>query len=178
MKKKKGILGMAIAFLLNNLLAVVMCLLIMTLFSFVLDTSFGWILYVLMLVLYAFFLYHQAWQYGSRDLDNGFEKRTSVALYGGILAAIPTTVMAIFSFLIDAGLYAPNFNMAGQAFAIIAYRFWNMPFRIIFEYLEVLPVLYFVPCITMPLFVTVGYIFGYKQIKISDYIYYAREKNE
>ena len=178
MNKKKGFLGMALAFILNNLLSVVVCLLIMTLFSFVLDTKFGWIMHVVMLVAFLFFVYHQAWQYGDRDLNNNFGNRNLTALLGGLIAAIPTLLLAIFALLIEIGAYVPNFTIWGQATITAVYRFWNMPFIIMFDLFKAVPVLYFLPCIVMPCLTTVGYLFGYKNIKISDYIYYAREENE
>lgn len=178
MNKKKGLWGMALAFVLNNLFAVVVCLLIMTLFSFVLDTKFGWIMHVIMLLAYLFFVYHQAWQYGDRDLNNGFGNRTATAFSAGIIAAIPALLMAIFACLIEIGVYAPNFTVWGQAIVTAAYRFWNMSFLITFDLFKTFPVMYFLPCVVMPCLTTVGYVFGYKNIKISDYIYYAREKSE
>jgi len=178
MNKKKGIWSMALSFGLNNLLAVVLCLLIMTLFGFILNSNFDWIMYVLMLVLFCFLIYHQAWQYGNRDLDNNFGRRTVKALLGAVIATAPNFAMAIFSTLIDLGVYVPAFELSGQALIIAVYRFWNMSFRILFDYLTAIPVLYFIPCIAMPVFAVIGYVFGYKQLKISDYLYYAREKNE
>lgn len=178
MNKKKSLLGMALAFVLNNLFAIVICLLIMTLFGFILNTSFAWVMYAIMLVAFMFLVYHQAWHYGSRDLDNKFGNRTSTALLGGIIATVPNVILALFSLLIEAGMYAPNFTIGGQATVVAVYRFWNMPFRLMFDLLSACEALYFLPCIAMPVIATIGYLFGYKQIKISDYIYYAREKNE
>ena len=178
MKKKKGILKMALSFALNNLLAVVLCLMLMTLFSFVLSSNFSWIIHILMLVSFTFLIYHQAWQYGSGDLDNKFGKRTKVAVCGSLVATAPNFLMAILSFLIDMGVYTPAFNFSGQATVTSVFRFWNMSFQILFDGLAAIPALYFIPCIAMPVFATIGYIFGYKQLKLSDYIYYAREEKE
>lgn len=178
MNKKKGIFAMTLSFILNNLLAVVACLLIMTLFGFILDTSFGWLLYVLMLIICAFLIYHQAWQYGSRDLDNNFGKRIKVAALGGVVAACPSLIMGVFCVLIDVGVYSPSLTVFGQSAVAALYRFWNMPFRIMFDYFMACPWLYFVPCIAVPVFATVGYILGYKRLRLSDYLYYEREKGE
>ncbi len=171
MKKEKGILWMALSFTLNNLLAVVASLLIMTLFGFVLNTSFGWLLYAAMVLVFVFLIYHQAWQYGCRDVDNSREKHSLKVLGGAIIATVPTLILAVLSVLTQNGAISLNF-------IIPAYRVWNLSFRIVFDILAQYPFMYFIPCIVMPLCAVVGYIFGYKQIKMSDYLYYAREKNE
>ena len=165
MKKNKGVAAIALSFVLDNLLAVILSLICVSVFGIILDTKFDIIVYVINAFIFAFLMYHQAWNFGVHDLENKSGNRLAVVASGSVIAVIPNWIMAVIS--------VSGVEIVKKVFCI-----WNFPLAMEDAYLTAYPFLYVIPCITIPVIAIVGYILGYKRIKLIDYLYYERDKKE
>lgn len=167
--------------LLANLIAVVVGFLLTALFGVVFDGAFAWIVTLVTVIAYLFFIYHEGWARGSSDynlvkFDRAGEQKWKGEV-AGLCAAIPTILLAVLAMLSDAGAIH-TVTMMGQDLSVMLYRIWNVPFQFAFGALESFPVLYFLPVPVMIAASSIGYRLGYRQIRLSDYIFYARKKDE
>ena len=181
MKNRNSLGRFAGGILLANVLAVAAGASLSALFGAIFDGALRWISTILTVVLFFFFIYHEGWIRGGADKNFVQDGRSAWVWWkgaaAGALAAIPSCVLAVLSLLVSAGLLH-TVTWMEQDVAVMLYRVWDVPFQFLFGALDALPALYFLPAVFMIAVATLGYFLGGRQIRLSDYFYYARERDE
>lgn len=180
-QNRNSIGNIAAGILLANLIAVAVGLILTALFGAVFDGAFAWIVTTVTMVAYLFFIYHEGWIHGSSDYNmvkfDHTKERKWKGEVAGLCASIPTVLLAVLAILSDAGIMHTAMAME-QDLSVMIYRIWNVAFQFVFGALESFPVLYFLPVPVMVAASSLGYRLGYAQIRLSDYFFYARDKDE
>lgn len=172
-KKSKGYFIFTI--FLNILCSIIVGIVIISLFGGLLNKSYAWVIYALAVLVYIVLAYISAHGVGDNDANCNNTDAKFKSEVCALVAIIPSTVLAILCYLIEIGLLRANTD---PAVCVVIYRALHICFRIIFDYFKEYPILYFVPSVLTFVLTVVGYRFGLNRIKISDYLYYAREDKE
>lgn len=178
MKERNSFGKFTAGILLSNLFAVIAAFMLLSLFGTIFNGAFEWFSISATILLYIFLIYHEGWVRGSSDYNlvlyqHSDEKKWKGEV-SGLFASIPTIILGILSILVTkVGLQTVVF--IEQDLMIYLYRFWHMPFQIMYSSLDKLPILYFLPVIVMTALTSIGYRLGYHQIRLSDYLFYARK---
>ena len=124
--------------------------------------------------------YHDSWKIGGSDRlffkRNGGEPSPIRGLLAGLLAAIPSFLVAALAFVCKMADVSLGMFM-DQAVSELIYRIWFFPFSPLFSFVEQTPILYFLPVVVTPLASGLGYFLGVHKLFLRDYLYYQREKN-
>lgn len=124
--------------------------------------------------------YHDSWKIGTVERNalkrEGANAPKTRGITAGVLATIPSFVIALFAFL--CAEYGWSFGLVmDQSLVEVIYRAWFLPFSFVFPYLEQLPFLYFAPLASLPVSAGVGYFFGRNKLMLRDYLYYRGEND-
>ena len=168
----------AVSLIVCNLLALAVRVVSQALFGAIFDEAFMWIVRVVGLAAFAFLIYHEGWTFGAADynlvLFEHKEARPLTGAFAGTVAAIPSILLACGKVLVDVGVIH-TVQIFGQDIVSVLFRLWNLPFDILFD---MNAALFLVPAIATIVIAQVGYTLGIKQIRLSDYLYYARDNDE
>lgn len=172
---KKSRAYFVLSILLNILCSVIIGVVVISLFQGLLDKSYSWIVYAIAAFLYIVLIYIGAHGVGDHDANCNNDNTKLKGEICALIAIIPSTVLAILCYLIEVGVLKANTD---PAVSVVIYRALHICFRVMFDYFKAYPILYFVPSVVTFVLTVVGYRFGLKRIKLSDYLYYAREDKE
>lgn len=172
---KKSKLYFVTNIFLTILSSVIIGMVIISLFGGLLNSSYAWLIYAIAIFIYVLIAYNSAHSVGDNDANCNAENTTFKSEICALIATLPSTVLAVLCLLLELGVMTSSRN---PAIVTVIYRFLHISFRLIFDYFEAYPILYFVPSALTFVLSVIGYRFGLKRIKISDYLYYAREKEE
>ena len=175
--KKNSIAYSVLVLILTSILASFLGFIILSVFGIVLKTSLYWVVYLVMALIFIVLIYNDAHKIGDRAASDE-PQRAFKGEICAVLAAIPSVVLALFSYLTATGVIGSGVLVFEEPIAMLIYRIWNMPFRILFDYFEIYPELYFVPTAAMLVAAILGYHLGVKGIRLVDYLYYARDNEE
>ena len=173
--KKKSKLHFIMKIFLNILCSVMIGLVIISLFGGFLNTSYAGYIYALPIIVYILLVYNSAHGVGDNDANCNAESTAFKSEICAFVAIIPSAILAILGFLLEIGVITSSRD---PAIYIVIYRTLHISFRLIFDYFKAYPILYFVPSVLTFVLSVIGYRFGLKRIKLSDYLYYAREDKE
>lgn len=159
------------------------CAILTHLMAAVLSVSFGFLLtvpggfpfiFILNMVLYLMFVYSNSWRKGSEDRGLVAIGKTSQYIIrgfvSGALAQIPFFIL--FLTLIYAWISKWNYNLVFNI-----YKLSNFPFLYLIKNIQVPPI-YFIFLLIMPITAGIAYIFGYKQIFISEFFGYNKNNKD
>lgn len=172
-KKSKGYFIFSI--FLNIFCSIIVGIVIISLFGGLLDKSYAWVIYALAAFVYVVLFYISAHGIGDNDANCNNNDTKFKSEICALVAIIPSTILAVLCYLIETNVI---YVSANPAISVVIYRALHICLRIIFDYFNEYPILYFVPSALTFVLTVVGYRFGLNRIKISDYLYYAREDKE
>ncbi len=172
---KKSKIYFIINIFLNILTSVIIGFVVISLFGGFLNSSYAWIIYAIVVLIYVALMYNSAFGVGDNDANCNTDNVAFKSEICASVAIIPSTILAVLCFLLELGVITTSRD---PAISVVAYRALHISFRILFDYFESYPILYFVPSALTFILSVVGYRFGLKRIRISDYLYYAREDKE
>ena len=170
-----GVKKFALNLIVCNLLALAVRIVAQVLFGVIMEGAFMWAVRIVGALGFIFLIYHEGWTHGAADFnlilfEHG-EKRTLKGACAAAFASIPSVVLAIGTVMVESGMLK-TVAFFEQDLVAILFRLWNLPFDILFG---IHPALYLVPMIAMIVLAQIGYTLGLKQIRLSDYLYYAKE---
>ncbi len=135
-------------------------------------------MYIICLVFGLFFSYHEGWIAGASDKIYINSKQIDfIPSHGFIAGAIASILNLVIAFLAFLSAITPlgEITVMGQAVFEIVYRIWFWAFSVIFNAIEAVPILHFLPVVAMPLACGFGYIAGVKGFRLSEYIFYKKD---
>lgn len=136
-------------------------------------------MYLICLGFGLFFSYHEGWIAGASDKiyinSKQIDFKASRGFIAGAMASVLNLIIAVLAFL-SAITPLGQVSAIGQSVFEIIYRIWFWAFSIMFDVIETAPILHFVPVLAMPVACGAGYIAGVKSFRLSEYVFYKRDK--
>lgn len=130
---------------------------------------------IITLYLYLLLSYNEGWNRGSTN-NRRFEKKPVYywlrGFSAGLLASVPGTILA--------GILLYDYIRAGtikDSIISLLYRLLYLPFTYMFDYLDKIPALYFLPILVMCVSCGTGYILGLKQFALRQVLVYEIKRD-
>lgn len=127
-----------------------------------------------------FFSYHEGWIAGSSDKNyiskEQLEYNPWKGVYAGAMASAINLIIAVLGFLSEVSCLG-NWSVMDQGVFEIVYRIWFWAYSCIFPLIDSIAIFHFLPVLAMPIACGIGYVFGVKQFRLSEFLIYNKDND-
>ena len=177
-KYKYRAFGYAGKLLLCQIISFLATFILMNIFNFLIPQKAPVLSFLCGIVIFGFITYCEAWGRGEGDSNRVkigiFKENKLFGLLAGVLAAIPSFLIAVTAFLAETGT-ASFYSVFDYDLFTMVNRMWQLPFSVLFTYVNKTPALNFVFPLFVPFISGIGYFLGFEGISIKQNLLYKHE---